>query len=283
LSQLATVPPDQASQESLLPARLSAVDLTDYSECPRRVWFRRVAQVRREEEASQVLMLGNAVHAALYMFFGLRPADREPLEQRLHQCLRAVWRQHSTPGLFANVEEEKVCGTRGLELLSNFATRFTTDTEPLARERWLDLKLPNGVRFRGKADRIDGEVRPTSKGTLEVIDYKTGRHMLDDDEIVDEPAAQIYLLAVEQMYQREVHRVRFIYLAHGQDARWEPEREDVEAVRERLTTKTNEMRADQEFVARPGAHCLRCRFSHLCPDAGRVELTDLEVDDEIGF
>jgi putative RecB family exonuclease len=230
-----------------------------------------------------VLMLGNAVHAALYMFFGLRPGVREPLEERLHQCLRRVWREQAKPGVFANVEEERVYGLRGLELLSTFATRFTTDTEPLARELWLNLQLPNGVRFRGKADRIDGEVQQSQKGTLEVIDYKTGRAILDDDEIVDEPAAQVYLLAVEQMYKREVRRVRYLYLAHGADARWEPEREDVDAVRERLIDRTNEMLADREFVPRPGSHCARCAFAHLCPEAGRVELDDLEVEDADSF
>jgi RecB family exonuclease len=267
----------------LLPPRLSPRDLTDYSECPRRVWFRRIAQVRIEDESSQVLMLGNAVHAALYMFFGLRPGKRDPVKERLHQCLRKVWREHAKPGVFANVEEERVYGLRGLELLSTFATRFTTDTEPLARERWLNLQLPNGVRFRGKADRIDGEVKVSSKGTLEVIDYKTGRVILDDDEIVDEPAAQVYLLAVEQMYKREVHRVRYLYLAHGADARWEPEREDVDEAMARLVARTDEMLADQEFAPRPGAQCARCQFAHLCPDAGRVELTDLEVEDADAF
>jgi len=228
-------------------------------------------------------MLGNAIHGALYLFFGLPPEQREPAQERLHQCLRHAWREHCRPGFFASVEEERAYGLKALELLTVFALRFTTDSVPLAREQWVNLRLSNGVLFRGKTDRVDGEPHPDSKGTLEVIDYKTGRVMLDDDEIADEPAAQMYLLAIEQMYKRAVRRVRFIYLAHGQDARWEPEREDVELVRERLVARTDEMLADRVFEPRPGAHCARCVFAHLCPDAGRVELGDLEVDDELVF
>jgi RecB family exonuclease len=228
-------------------------------------------------------MLGNAIHAALYLFFGLPPEQREPTADRLHACLRHAWREHCKPSFFASVEEERAYGLRALELLTTFALRFTTDSVPLAREQWVALRLPNGVVFRGKTDRVDGEVHPGSKGTLEVIDYKTGRVMLDDDEVADEPAAQMYLLATEQKYNREVHRVRFIYLAYGQDARWEPEREDVDLVRERLVARTDEMLADRVFETRPGAHCARCVFAHLCPDAGQVNLDDLEVDDELVF
>jgi CRISPR/Cas system-associated exonuclease Cas4 (RecB family) len=108
--------------------------------------------------------------------------------------------------------------------------------------------------------------------------------MLDDDEVADEPAAQIYLLAVEELYQREVSRVRYLYLAHGVDARWEPEREDVAAARDRLNALTDEMLADTVFEARPGAHCSHCSFAHVCPDAGRVELADLELQgDDLSF
>ncbi len=228
-------------------------------------------------------MLGNAVHAALFLFFGLAPEQREPTEQRLHQCLRHVWREHCNANAFASVEEERAYGLRALELLSTFAARFSTDSVPLARELWVSLRLANGVVFRGKTDRVDGSTHPDRKGTLEVVDYKTGRVMLDDDEVAGEPAAQMYLLAAEEMYKREVHRVRFIYLAYGQDARWEPERDEVQQVRERLVARTDVMLADRVFEPRPGAHCARCVFAHLCPDAGRVELTDLEVDDELVF
>lgn len=239
-----------------------------------------MANVRLDEPPSQTLMLGNAVHAALYLFFGLKPEVREPVEERLHQCLRSVWRQHRTRDLFANREEERACGEKGKELLSTFARGFGCDVEPVARERWLNLRLANGVLLRGKADRIDGEVHAHRKATLEVIDYKTGQQMLDDDEVGEEPAALIYLLAVEDMYKREVSRVRYLYLAHGVDARWEPEREDIRAARQRLLDQTDEMLADQVFETRPGAHCVHCPFAFVCPEAGRVELTDLEVTGE---
>ena len=43
------------------------------------------------------------------------------------------------------------------------------------------------------------------------------------------------------------------------------------------------MYEDREFKATPGEHCNRCPFAHVCDEAGRVEPTDLEVDDELVF
>jgi RecB family exonuclease len=276
MTTTATNPPPSPA----LQARISPRDLTDYRVCPRMVWFRRIAKAEQPERFDTNLMLGNALHAALFLFFGLKPSVREPVEERLHQCLRAVWRDHCQTRMFASVEEERALGERGLAQLSTFATRFSTDGSPLVRERWVQTRLSNGVIVFGKVDRVDGEVHLDRKGTLDVIDYKTGRFTLDDDEVGDEPAAQVYLLAAEAMYKREVRRVRFMYLEHGIEARWEPEREDIEAAAERLLEQTSEMLADREFAPRPGSHCARCPFAHLCPEAGRVELADLKVDED---
>ena len=276
-------PNPDAPNRPLLPRRISPKAITDYRICPRRLWFRYVAQVPQRERPSPQLMLGNAVHGALAAFFGLRAEDRLPVETRLHQCLRAVWKQHRRADTFATRDEERDYGEQGLRLLSNFAVHFDTTAVPLARERWISTRLENGVELFGKVDRVDGDHQPGQRGAIDIIDYKTGRFVLDDDDLADEPAAQVYLLASEDEYSREVSRVRFLYLTPGAEARWQPEREDIDAVREHLVALTWTMYRDRTFEARPGEHCSRCVYAHVCPDAGRVELADLEVDDELGF
>lgn len=267
----------------LLPRRISPSAIARYRTCPKAVWFGHVAKVPRRERPSPVLMLGNAVHGALDKFFGLPLTDREPVVPTLHRCLRSVWPTHRRPDTFATVDEERDYGETGLRLLSRFAGEFDTTVVPLARERWVSTRLANGVELFGKVDRVDGRVASDQPGTLEVIDYKTGRWVIESEDLRDEPAAQTYLLATEDEYAREVSRVRYVYLDAGTEARWEPEREDVEDARERLLAVTWEMYTDKEFEARPGEHCGRCPFAHVCPDAGRVELADLEVSDDIRF
>lgn len=291
----------------LLPDRLSPRDIGDYRICPRRVWFRRVIKMSDNQQNTEVLMLGNAVHAALYLFFGLPLDQRQPAEQRLHQCLRSVWKGFRRPGLFATREAERATGLRGLDLLSRFAENCSTDVVPLLRERWVQTRLPNGVVLFGKADRVDPiasgsagqddtELTPPDPADsrrqaaggepepVDVVDYKTGLRTIDAEDLPDEPAAQIYLLATESTLRRPVRRVRLSYLAHGIESRWEPEREDVVELRERLTGLTTQMIEDRTFDPRPGVHCLTCPYAASCPNAGRTALGDLQVaGDELGF
>lgn len=264
-----------------LPRRVSPAAINRYRQCPKSVWFQYVAKVERRERPSPVLCVGNAVHAALDKFFGLRPEDRS-LEV-LHRCLRAVWRHHTKPGTFVTREEERDYGRQALGLLTSFHETFDTSAVPLARERWVSTRLPNGIELFGKVDRVDGEVRSDCKGALSLIDYKTGRFVLDSDDVRHEAAAQAYLLAAEDEYGREVERFRFLYLASGDEARWDPEREDVDWAGERLLQVTNEMYLDQEFEARPGEHCGRCPYAQVCPDAGRVELAELHAPEDLAF
>ncbi len=274
-----SIPKTEASERPLLPRRISPKAILDYRICPRRLFFRYVSQVKPIERPNPSLMLGNALHAALEKFYGLRLSDREPVKERLGQCLRSVWRQHRRPDTFATRSEERDYGEKGLRLLSQYAERFDTSIVPVARERWVSVRRQSGVEVFGKVDRLDGEVRGDRKSGLDIVDYKTGLVLLDDDDLPDEPAAQVYLLAVEDQYRREVQRVRMLYLPAGCEARWEPEREDVDAARERLLEITSRIYSDTELIAIPGRHCERCPYSHLCPEAGRVELSDLEVDD----
>jgi putative RecB family exonuclease len=194
-----------------------------------------------------------------------------------------VWPQHRKPDTFVTKDEERDWGLNGLRMLSDFHEQFDTTAVPLARERWVSTRLPNGVELYGKVDRVDGVVREGRKSGLHVLDYKTGRSVLDDEDLPGEPNAQTYVLATEDEYSREVERVRFLYLAAGAETTWEPEREDVASARERLVTVTNEMFTDREFEAHPGPHCGSCPFAHVCPDAGRVDLVDLEVGDDLLF
>jgi putative RecB family exonuclease len=229
------------------------------------------------QEPGPALTLGNAVHHALERFFGLPPAERS--EATLHKALRAVWRQHVKPGTFASREAEAECGRSALAMLSLFAERFATTTVPLAREQWVSKRLNNGVEIFGKIDRIDAA--PNKR--LQVVDYKTGRSTLDETDLPTDTAAQVYLTASEARAAREVTRVRIVYLAHGVEVRWEPEREDAEAAEERLIAVTDRIRADREFEATPGSHCSWCPFRLLCPDSSRVGVEDLEVPDDIEF
>ena len=257
--------------------RFSPSSLGRYQTCSKAFWFHDIERARVHEQPSPVLVQANAIHHALERVFGL-PHDERSAET-LHRALRSVWAQHRKRGCFQTTDEEADYGTAALAMLTSFAENFDLNSQPLAREQWVSGRLPNGAELFGKVDRIDS----LNDHTLEVVDYKTGRHVIDPHDMPREPAAQVYVLATEATYGRTVERVRFIYLATGDDVRWEPEREDVEAAAEALLELTREIMACGEFPAQPGSQCRWCPFALICPDRQRVALADLRVDEALPF
>ena len=266
-----------------LPRRLSPSAIDRYRACPRQAWFHLVQRTERGLPDTPNLMLGNAVHAALEQFFGLPPDDREPTEATLHRCLRACWNRFRTDETFVTLEEERDWGERGLRMLSRFASTFDTSLTPVARERWGSVRLENGVEVFGKIDRIDGERGWGLTSPVGIVDYKTGRPWLESVDLPSDTAAQAYALAVEAELGRPADHVRLLYIEHGTEARWDIEPEDLVAARDDLTAVTSLMVADREFEARPGEACQRCPYQDVCPEAGRVELEEIVVPNDIRF
>ena len=265
-------------QTAKTPTRLSPSALSRYRLCAKQFFLADVEKAPRQEKPSPVFAQANATHAALEKFFGLRPEDRNPAVAVLHQALRKFWPDYRETETFTTVDQEIDFGRAALAELETFASNFDTTVEPLAREQWVSTRLPNGIELFGKIDRID-----RFEDGMAVVDYKTGRHQIEPEDLPGEPAAQVYLLAAEHTFGLPVRLVRFIYLATGTDVCWYPEREDVAAIADRLTALTTSIQETEEFAASPGAHCRWCPFALRCTERGRVELADLTPAEELPF
>ncbi len=101
----------------------------------------------------------------------------------------------------------------------------------------------------------------------------------------DELGVLLSAIVAEAELKRPVRAVRFLYLPLGAagEVRWEPEREDLEAAAEKLKDLSDEIVANEEILARPGAYCRWCAFATRCPDKDRVTLDDLVVPDDLPF
>ena len=253
-----------------IPDRVSPAALSRFRLCEQQFFFADVERVPRREQPNPLLAQGNAIHAALERFFGLRPEDRDPAEKVLQQALRNQWRAYCKPDTFATRNQEIEFGQGALALLASFAHSFDTTIEPLAREQWVSTRLPNGIELFGKIDRVD-----RFEDGIAVVDYKTGRYQIEQEDLPGEPAAQVYLLAAEHEFGLPVRCVRYLYLASGDDVRWYPEREDIPSIAERLIALTTAIEEGTAFPASPGEHCRWCPFALRCTERGRVELADI--------
>ena len=243
--------------------RLSPAAHTRFRICNRQFQLVDLEGARPDEQQPNPLFAqGNAVHAALECFFALPREQRSPAAETLQSALRRNWRRNWDREALPDRDLETACGQDALRLLAGFAKHFDTTVRPLARERWVKLTLANGVQLFGRVDRID----PFEDG-LSIVDYKSGRRQLDDDDLRDEPAAQVYLLATQKTWRRPVRRIRFLFLESQDAAEWWPEQEDVPALAEKLTRLTETIRTTTDFPASPGSHCHWCKAAHRCQAA----------------
>ena len=250
-------------RRSPLPRRLSPAAIDRYRGCPHTAHLQFVAKAESDHVVTPSRAVGNAIHEALDRFFALDPTQRS--EEGIHNLLRSAWRKQPRDKAFSSEAEEGYYGRQALEQLSRFVHEFEWRERPFGRERWMEAPLPNGSIVYGKVDRVDlRQTAGSDAPVMDVVDYKSGRSVLDNDELPTDSAAQTYLLGTEWQTKAEVRRVRYIYLASGQEARWEVEREDVEAARERLNALTWAMHTDETFEPRPGQQCGLCPFAAAC-------------------
>jgi putative RecB family exonuclease len=254
--------------------RLSPSAIDRYRSCPKRFYLTDIER-QRLEKPSPVLAQGNAVHEALSLFFRLDPSVRS--SEVLCRALRFVWRKHWDTTVLGS-DDEITHGREAVRMLRLFFETFDTARQPLATEEWVQAQV-DGLELFGRVDRVDS----LPDGGLEIIDYKTGRFMWEPEDLPRETACLFYVVAVEECFGRPVERVRIIYLRNGHEVRWSPEREDVEAARERLARMVREIQAETEFAATPGDHCRFCPFALMCAERTRVDLDSLVPADDLPF
>lgn len=253
---------------------LSPTALKAFSECPKRFHYAYVTKPEIADVPSPLLVMGNALHKVLAFFYRLPVDERDP--EILARGLRHFWaREKGRAEAFVSDEEEASWGNRALEALEWYGGTYDLNLEPLAVEEWLQTELPEGAFVGGKVDRVDE--RP-GVGGIEVIDYKSGRARLEDEDLPRDVAAQIYSLTAARAFAKPVTRVRFIYLTERVERRWEVEEEDLEAAAERVQKAVAEIQDEVDFAARPDDHCRWCAYRQICPERDRTSLEQLDPE-----
>lgn len=255
--------------------RLSPSAIDRYRTCPRQFKLRDIEGVPEYDTNSEALAVGKAVHEALSYFHRLALQNRS--DTTIGDCLRAAWPRH-TRGVFPSVELERAVGERWLAHLAAYADTAEATIQPVGFERWAEAIL-DGVRLGGRLDRIDR----LDDGRLRVVDYKTGRCRLDDDDLPRDSAAMVYALAAQATYGTPTGVVSYVYVAEGTELRWELEEFDIDEILNRLRGHLKRIHDDNAFDPVPGDGCRFCPVRDHCPDADRLELGSLAVPKDSVF
>ncbi len=280
------------SQDTLdgMPTRLyscTPTRLDTWLACPRR--FRFAYLDRRQKGLPWAHnSVGSSVHNALRDWWSLPLDRRTPVG-----AAELVERNWLTDG-FRDDRQSDQWRTRASSMTAEYAAGLDPEVEPAGVERTVSTAT-HGMALSGRVDRIDRRASEDGGEELVIVDYKTGRRPLHDDDAKSSLALAVYVVAARRTLRTRARRVELHHLPTGTVAAHEHTEESLErhlsraeaiaaeasaaegAWRERLAPLAEDAAdgdagaieaIDEVLPPRPDPSCSWCDFRRHCP-AGR--------------
>ena len=241
--------------------RLSPTRLRLYLSCPKAYHYYYIRGLRWGE-TSAAGSFGGSLHRALQTFHesgSLTPPTVEELVENLH----SGW---LTSGYQDSVEEAKHRLAGEQILRQYFETAREVSRETVLVERQVKWEYPRYI-LTGKLDRLDR----LPGGELEIIDYKSGRHSVTEEEVRGSLAMAVYQLIVARLYPQTTVSATLLCLPTGARATVQRSPEELDELEREIDTIAERILAEIRFTATPGPQCARCAFRRICPAAWSPE------------
>jgi len=244
-----------------MPKRLFACTpskLTTWLDCPRRYRFTyvdRPAPIKGPPWAHN--SVGTAVHLALARLWELPVADRTPAAAR--QLLERAWQ---TDGFADDAQAERWKGYAG-DMVATYVSSLDVTAEPRGVERTVAF-TSEALTVSGRVDRVDER-----DGAMVIVDYKTGRSALSEDDARGSLALALYVLGARRVFRKPSTRVELHHLPSGKVHSWEHTDETLARHVSRAEAIAAEATAAVESEAyppRPSTLCSWCDFARHCPE-----------------
>lgn len=229
--------------------------------------------------------VGSSVHNALRDWWLL------PVERRTPDAATdLVTRNFLTDG-FRDDGQIREWRERAAAMTSAYVAHLDPDDEPAGVERTVSTTT-HGMALSGRVDRIDRRESDDGGDELVIVDYKTGRRPLTDDDARSSLALAVYVVAASRTLRRRSRRVELHHLPTGTVAAHDHTPESIErhltragdiaaeasaaeAVwKDRLASRAEDAAAgdaeaveaiDAHFPPSPGPSCSWCDYRRWCP------------------
>jgi hypothetical protein len=198
-----------------MPAALftcSPSKLVTWLDCPRRYRLQYVER-RPSGMAWAHNSMGSSAHLALRDWFDLDIEDRTP--DAGAALVHRLWVQDG----YRDDAQSATWRARVSEMVHRYLQGIDPESEPIARERSVAFTTAR-LSVSGKVDRVDvvSSDDSTDSGALEhvvVVDYKTTKQALTDDDARSSLALALYVLGVRRTLRRPCTRVELHHLPTG--------------------------------------------------------------------
>jgi RecB family exonuclease len=246
--------------------------LTTWLDCPRRYRFAYLDRPPPPKGPPWAHnSIGASVHTALADWWRLRRWERTP--QSAGRLLVERWIGDG----FRTPEQSRSWRDHAQTMVEGYTAGLNPADEPVGIERTVATRTER-VALSGRVDRLDDR-----GGELVVVDYKTGRRRLSNDDARGSLALAIYALAAARVLRRTCRRVELHHLPSGKILAWEHSDDSLARHLRRAEDLAAECasadaawaaRADGDdlgemFPAHVSPRCGWCDFLLSCP-AGRA-------------
>lgn len=254
---------------------LSPSKLTTYLACPVKYrWTYVDPRGRWYMRAKSYYSFGTTLHRVLERFHDSGDVGVSTTAEAL-----AAYEESWIDAGYSSAEEMAEAYGEGREILErhvNLALTVASDAKTLFVERQLRKDLGAFVLL-GRVDRVD----QYADGTIEVVDYKSGRETVRPEDVENDIAMACYMLLLRHHFPDAPIRARILALRSGDSAIAtldEAALAQLEADLRALGTKI--LHEDYaEMTPLPKALCARCDFLPLCKahEDFQLDTSDAEV------
>ena len=263
-----------------LPEKFSFSQLAAFSTCPLQYKFAFVLKIPASTDKAS-LIFGRVLHNTLYnfllptlserqkmqadLFSGLDSADNKLnkknkilsllTEKRLLEIYQEFWQ---TDGYQSKEDREKY-KKKGTEALKRFWQSYSANPpqEIMFLEKRFSFKIGGDV-IKGAIDRID----KLADGSLEIIDYKTGKTKTKLD-FSEKRQLILYQLFIEEFLGAKVSALSYYYLESGEKFTFTATAKDITKLQLEIKKEIAAIKK-RDFTPTPSIMCAFCDFNSIC-------------------
>jgi RecB family exonuclease len=239
---------------------LSPSKITTYLACPVKYrWTYVDSQGKWYLRAKSYYSFGTTLHRVLELFHRSEDNGVETTQEAL-----AAYDENWLDAGFHSAEEMAESYHEGKEMLEHHLDQVQkrqTTAKVIAVEKMLKIDTPNFV-LSGRIDRLDEH----EDGTVEIVDYKSGRASVTEEEVANDISMGVYQLLVREAYPDRSVIATIYALRSGESASYSMSDQEIERFRRDITLLGDEIITQEYFDLTPRLKrlCVGCDFVPLC-------------------